>query len=120
MIGSVQMAIDYDLEIATPLPAAQVARDLCEAALPLGLFDATVTPASFLAEGATSRLGTYVQVIEYQPQSWEPVVNDLGFTPSILVAFRMDKCADISAQQDDMAGLVTGLLDRITGDAVLH
>jgi hypothetical protein len=48
------------------------------------------------------------------------VAEDLGFVPTVRVAFRLGKVTDMSAQQDDMIRLVSGLLDRVPGDAVLH
>jgi hypothetical protein len=48
------------------------------------------------------------------------VTEDFGFRPTVLVGFRQDKFTDMSAQDDDMVRLVTGLLDRVPGDVVLH
>lgn len=114
------MAIAYDLEMATPLPAAQVARELTGAAQAVGLLDASVTAEQLLEDGAVTNRGTWIQVFEEKPQPWDPVTADLGFTPTVSVTFRLDKMAEISDQQDDMIQLVSGLLDRVTGDAVLE
>lgn len=48
------------------------------------------------------------------------MITDLGFTPTVWVVFRLDKFTDIGHQQDDMVRLVSGLLDRVDGDVVLH
>lgn len=44
---------------------------------------------------------------------------DLGITPTVAAGFRFDKEKDITEQQDDIVRLVSRVLDRITGDAVL-
>ena len=48
------------------------------------------------------------------------MAEDLGFSPTVDVGFRMDKFTDMSAQKDDMIRLVSTMLDRVPGDAVLH
>jgi hypothetical protein len=114
------MAISYRLDMATPSPAARIAHELCDAARAIGLFDPSVTPERMLDEGAATTLGTWTRVIEVETQPWNPVVTDLGFTPTVAVVFRLDKQGEVSYQQDDMIRLVSGLLDRVPGDAVLH
>ncbi|MEW2043957.1 SitI3 family protein, partial [Streptomyces sp. NPDC005534] len=49
-----------------------------------------------------------------------PIITGLGFTPTVGVGFRLAKGVEVSDQQDDMIRLVTPLLERIDGDAVLH
>lgn len=114
------MAISYSLDLATPLPAAQVARELCAIARVLGLFDASVTPERVLNEGVATVLGTWIRVVEARPRPWNAVITDLGFTPTVWVAFRLGKRDELDHQQDDMIRLVSGLLDRVPGGAVLH
>jgi hypothetical protein len=114
------VAISYSLELATPASAAQVADELCAIGSALALFGASVTPRRLRDEGAATVLGTWIRVIEARPPAWNPVVTDLGFTPTVSVAFRMDKETEISVQQDDMVKLVSRLFDRVAGDAVLH
>jgi hypothetical protein len=114
------VAISYSLELATPASPAQVAADLRAIGSGLGLFGGSVTPQRLLDDGATTVLGTWIRVIETNPPGWNPVVTDLGFTPSVSVAFRMDKETEISVQQDDMIKTVSRLLDQVSGDAVLH
>src|SRR5438067_12663831 len=111
------MAIEYDLEMATPTPAAQVARDLLDAARTIGMFDTSVGPEDLLADGALTRFRTWVKVYEPNPPPWHAVTSDLGFTPTVSVGFRFDKFTDMSEQDDDMVRLVSGLLDRVPGDA---
>jgi hypothetical protein len=114
------MAIDFDLEIATPLPAAQVAAELCDVVRTLGLFDEAVTPEQILKEGVRTRSDLWVRVLDASPDPQDPVAEDLGFIPTVRVAFRLGKSTNMSAQQDDMIRLVFRLLDRVPGDAVLH
>ena len=63
---------------------------------------------------------TRIQVVDANPRPWNAVIEDLGFTPTVRVEFRLDKFTDMSDQKDDMIRLVSDLLDRIPGDAVLH
>ncbi|MDH6134732.1 hypothetical protein P3T37_004136 [Kitasatospora sp. MAA4] len=114
------MAISYALDIATATPAIQVARALDTVARAVGLFHASVTPELLVGEGVVTGRGTWIRVGEKTPQPWNPVITDLGFTPRVWVVFRFDKFSDSSGQQDDMVRLVSGLLERVTGDAVLH
>ncbi len=48
------------------------------------------------------------------------MITDLGFSPTVSVVFRLDKQGEIADQQDDMIRLISGVLDRVPGDAVLH
>jgi hypothetical protein len=114
------MAIEFDLDLGTPLSPTQVASELCEVGRALGLFDATVTPALLLGEGATTHRRMWIQVFATDPRPWNVVIVDLGFTPTVTVGFRESQSTDRSAQDDDMILLVSGLLDRVPGDAVLH
>jgi hypothetical protein len=114
------MAIEYSLALGTPFTTAQVAGELQQAAQTLGLFDATVTPELLLDEVGRSRFDTRIQVVDANPRPWNAVIEDLGFTPTVRVEFRLDKVADMANQKDDMIRLVSDLLDRIPGDAVLH
>ncbi len=114
------MAIEYDLEIAAPLPAAPVANELLAVAETLGLFDTAVTAELLVHEGARTRLGMWIMVLDVGRGQHDPVAEDLGFSPTVDVGFRMDKFTDMSAQKDDMIRLVSTMLDRVPGDAVLH
>ena len=114
------MAISYDLEMATPLPVVQIARELSDVALSLGLFEASADSEQLLEQGVRTVRGTWTQVFAEKPQPWDPVITDLGITPTVSVMFRMDKMGEISDQQDDMVNLVSGLLNRVPGDAVLE
>jgi len=84
------------------------------------MFDTSVGPEDLLADGALTRFRTWVKVYEPNPPPWHAVTSDLGFTPTVSVGFRFDKFTDMSEQDDDMVRLVSGLLDRVPGDAVLH
>ena len=111
------MAISYSLDLATPSPAAQVASELHDIARAFGLFDASVTPGRVLDEGVATGLGTWIRVVEARPRPWNAVITDLGFTPTVWVVFRLGKENGATPQQDDMIRLVSGLLDRVPGDA---
>jgi hypothetical protein len=113
------MSLDYDVEIATPLSLAQVARELLEVARPLGLFDASVTPEQVVRDGAMTNLHTWIKVYKRSPQPWNPVVTDLGIKPTVGIEFQLHKHDKILEQQDDMVRLASGLLERIPGDALL-
>ena len=56
-------------------------------------------------------------MVESRPQPWNAVITDLGFIPTVLVVFRLSKDNGATPQQDDMIRLVSGLLDRVPGDA---
>ena len=115
------MAISFSLNLATPSPVAQVARELHGVARNLGLLAASTTADDLLDdEGAVTVLGTWIRVREAKPRPWNPVVNDLGFTPTVSIAFRLGKRDELDHQQDDMIHMVSRLLDRVPGDAVLH
>jgi hypothetical protein len=114
------MAVEYDLEMATPMPAAQVADELLDAARTNAVFDAPVGPEELLADGALTRLGTWVKVYEPNPSPWDAVTSDLGFTATVSIGFRFNKFTAMPEQDDDMVRLVSNLLDHVPGDAVLH
>ncbi|MBO4255393.1 SitI3 family protein [Streptomyces griseorubiginosus] len=115
------MAIEYDLDCATPVSAKEVAARLEEVGRETGLFDASVTGERLVEEGAATRLGTWIRVVtERPPQPWHPVVTAFGFTPTVTVGFRMAKGVEVADQQDDMIRLVAPLLARVEGDVVLH
>lgn len=114
------MAISYSLDLATPSPTAQVAGELHDVARAIGLLDASTTADDLLDEGVATGLGTWIRVVEARPRPWNAVITDLGFTPTVWVAFRLGKENGATPQQDDMIRLVSGLLERVPGDAVLH
>ncbi|MEW1566286.1 SitI3 family protein [Streptomyces sp. NPDC093509] len=117
------MAIEYDLDCATQLPPLEVARRLEEIGKETGVLDASATSEQLVNvhEGVLTRLGTWICVIDDGPlQPWHPIITGLGFTPTVGVGFRLAKGVEVSDQQDDMVRLVTPLLERIDGDAVLH
>ncbi|MGG2463192.1 SitI3 family protein [Streptomyces sp. RGM 3693] len=116
------MAISYSLDIAAEKTVVQVAWHLCDVARSTGTFDASVTPEALLEEGAVTGSGMWISVGEDRPMPWgHPVTLDLGFTPTASVRFRLDgRRGEPSDQQDEMIRLTSGLLGRVTGDAVLH
>lgn len=115
------MAIAYDLDCATRLPADEVAAHVQEIGRETGVLDASVTSERLVGDGAATRLGTWIRVVTSRPpQPWDPIVTDLAFTPTVGTVFRMAKGVEVSDQQDDMIRLVVPLLERMDGDAVLH
>jgi hypothetical protein len=117
------MAISYSLEVAAPLSVTQVADELNDAAHTVGLFDASVVAGQLVDGGVVTVHGTWTHVFEKRPRPvpWPcPVAADLAFTPTMTVTFRFDKFRSLSDQGDDMARLVSSLLERVPGDAVLH
>lgn len=110
------MAISYSLELATQSSAEQVARELHAFADVLG----EPTADHGLLDGTATRHGTWIRVVKHNPPEWHAVVTDLGFTPEVMVVFRLDKDSDSGPQQDDMIRVVSGLLNHVSGDAVLH
>lgn len=113
------MAISYTLYMATPAPATQVVRELHDAARIIGLFDTSVAPEQLLDDGAATRLGTWIRARDTRPSSWNAVITDLGINATVSVVFRLNKHSRLSDQDDDMIRLVSSLLDRFAGDAVL-
>jgi hypothetical protein len=113
------MAISYDLEMATSSSLEQVARALLDVGRPLELFEESVTPEQISRDGAVTPLRTWVRVYERNPAPWSPLVTDFGITPTVAIGFSIYKHERIPEQQDDLVRLATGLLDKVTGDAVL-
>lgn len=113
------MAISYSLALASSAPAGDVARELLAVGRTLGVVDASTTPKGVL-DGTATGLGTWIRVIQEKVRPRDMVADDLGFTPTVSVTFRLDKTGAVTDQQDDMIRLVSGLLERVPGDAVLH
>ncbi|MFJ3706825.1 SitI3 family protein [Streptomyces sp. NPDC090053] len=114
------MAIAYNLDMATPSSVGEVAAELKEIAEDAGLFLPSPSSDFLMEEGVNTRRGTWVHVMPVRPESWNPVVTDLGFTPTASVVFRLARDVESCDQQDDMIRMVSPLLERVTGDAVLH
>ncbi|WP_103353942.1 SitI3 family protein [Amycolatopsis sp. CA-128772] len=113
------MAISYDLEMATSSSPEQVAHALLDVGRPLALFAASVTPDQVCRDGAVTPLRTWVRVYERNAAPWSPLVTDFGISPTVAIGFSIYKHDHIPQQQDDLVRLTTGLLDSVTGDAVL-
>ena len=132
------MAIDYDLEFATRTPAGQVAEELSRIAAAGGVLDQSTaaereptaptagrepdasTAAERMLGGVRVRRGLWVRVLVPTTAPWRVLETELGITATVRVAFRLDKFASLSAQEDDIVRLALGLLDVVAGDAVLH
>jgi hypothetical protein len=98
---------------------AQVARALIAVAGPLELFAESVTPEQISRDGAATALRAWVRVYERSPAPWSPLTTDFEITPTVAVGFSVCKHDRIPEQQDVLVRLAIGLLDRVTGDAVL-
>jgi hypothetical protein len=94
------MAIDYSLDVATPLSAMQVAHGLHGVGRPRGGMDALVTPNSLL-DGAVIGLNMWIRVVEARPRPTDTITTSLGFTRTVTVIFHLGK-DNVSAQQDEM------------------
>lgn len=114
------MAISHSLSLATPLPANQVALAVRDIAVSTGLLQVPVEPEEFLDDGVSTTSGTWIRVLEPTVQPWDPLITDLGIRPTVRVAFRLDKTTDLSGQADEIIRLVSQLLAKIPGDAVLQ
>ncbi|MFG2530092.1 SitI3 family protein [Streptomyces sp. NPDC048516] len=114
------MSVSYSLDMATEKTALEVAWHLHDAARSVRMFEESVTPELLLDEGAVTQTGLWVCVGEEKPQPWNPVITDLGFTPTASVRFQLGRSRGASDQQTDMIRLVSGLLSRAPGEAVLH
>jgi hypothetical protein len=75
---------------------------------------------SFEGNGSTLESGVLVQVGPKTPSPFNPVQDNFGFTPNVLITFRLSNVEDSARQQDDMVRIVAGAFDRIDGDAILH
>ncbi|MEU1505654.1 SitI3 family protein [Kitasatospora sp. NPDC005748] len=115
------MAIAYSLDLVTPLTAAEVAEKLDEIARPQALFGAGEDAGTLVADGAVTARGTWIRVVATKAIPWgDPLIGGRPFGATVSVAFRLDKAADVSAQQDDTVRLTLGLLGQVPGDAALH
>ncbi len=113
------MALSYDLDLATSSSPEQVARAVLDVGRPSGLFQGAATPEQLSTDGAVTPLKTWVRVYERTAAPWSPLVTDFGITPTVAVGFGIYKHERIPEQQDDLVRVATGLLDRVTGDAML-
>jgi hypothetical protein len=112
------VSISYYLGLGTQSSAAQVAAELRHIATTLGLLDASVTIDDVL-DGAVTGAGTWVRVTE-APRPRDIEVNDRGFAWTVSAVFQLDNVPDHTGQKDDVVRMVSGLLDRVIGDAMLH
>lgn len=113
------MAISRTLNIATSLPVTTVASELHQLALDIGLLVEPTSDAAIL-QGVVTASGTWLQMVEATHSPRNPVTIRFGIEPTILVTFEYDKFGDFELQANDLVQLVSGLLDRISGDLVLH
>ena len=114
------MAISHSLSLATSLSADQVALAVSEIAVGIGLLRAPVEPEWFLDDGVSTDSGTWIRVLDPTVQPWDPLITDLGIRPTVRVAFRLDKRTDLTRQADEIIRMVSELLAKIPGDAVLQ
>ena len=114
------MAIDYRLAFDTPGSGRRVAEVLRDAGRSDELLASSVTVDDLLAGFPTVR-GTWIRVVDRaSSRSFNSVEESFGFVPTVSVAFRQGHDHDYELQDDDMIRLVSALLDRVAGDAVLY
>jgi hypothetical protein len=107
--------------MSTTTPVEEIARDIADLARSIDFFDASVTSERLLDEdGAFTRRDMWIRVLKANPRPYDPLITDLGITPTVRVAFRLDKTTSLSEQEDDIVHLGALLLDRVPGDAVLQ
>ncbi|MFB8240503.1 SitI3 family protein [Kitasatospora purpeofusca] len=115
------MALSYNFQIATLLTVPEAAQRILEVARGLGLLAPSEGVGRLLGDGAVTVRGTWIRVVAAGRFPWgDPLLGGAVFAPTVSVAFRLDKEADISEQQDDMVRVVGGVLSVVPGDAALH
>lgn len=115
------MALVYYFESATPMTVEEVASGVADVAIEYGISSGPIDAQVVLEPGIVTRFGTWIRVAVSKPSAWgDPVEEDFGFTPTVRVMFRYDKFTDTVEQGDDMVRIVSGLVDRIPGNSVLH
>jgi hypothetical protein len=115
------VSVSHSFSMSTPSPVEEIAREVDDLARSIDLFDAPVTPERLLDEdGVLTRRGMWIRVLKTNPRPYDPLITDLGITPTVRVAFMLDKTTSLSEQEDDIIHLVALLLDRVPGDAVLQ
>ncbi|WP_433197395.1 SitI3 family protein [Nocardia sp. CA-107356] len=115
------MSLCYIFKMAIPASVEDFAHTVIEVARSKEVID-TEPPAEFLIrQGILTRYGTWIRVAVSVPSRWgDPVEENFGFTPTVLVRFEYGKDMPTSTQGDDMVRVVSGLLERIDGDALLY
>lgn len=112
------MSLSYDFELATPAPADAVARDVLSTVEEADLIASGHTADELTGPGIELLSGTTVQVGHANPTPIDPVVTDLGLSPTVFVEFRLEK-SEVERQDDEMVRVVDALLHKVSGDAVL-
>lgn len=116
------MSLSCTLDIAASEPPSQVAEKLTAVANDAQLLHSPPPPAAdLLTQGITTTHGTWLRVLaeDDEPDPDDPLVTNLGFTPTTTVIFRYKKEA-YEKQDDDIVLLSSRLLEKVPGDAVLH
>ncbi|WP_052709672.1 SitI3 family protein [Streptomyces sp. NRRL S-495] len=115
------MALSYDFQLAAALTVPEAGRRILGIARDLGVFAPSESVGRLLGDGAVTARGTWVRAVPAGRLPWgDPLIGGAAFAPTVSVAFRLDKDADISEQQDDMVRVVAGVLSAVPGDAALH
>jgi hypothetical protein len=114
------MAISYTLVLDTTESARHVAEVVRDVGQVLGMLNSSTTVEDVLAGCVTARR-TWIRVVDGTSSlPWDVVEESFGFPSRVDVVFRQDKFQDGFLQENDMIRLVSGLFERIPGDAVLH
>ncbi|WP_328956576.1 SitI3 family protein [Kitasatospora purpeofusca] len=115
------MALSYSFQLATVLTVPEAGRRILEVARGLGVLAPSESVGRLLGDGAVTVRGTWIRVVPAGRFPWgDPLIGGAVFAPTVSAAFRLDKGADISDQQDDMVRVVSGVLSAVAGDAALH
>ncbi|MEV2224776.1 SitI3 family protein [Nocardia vinacea] len=115
------MSLCYIFKMAIPGSVDDFAHTVIEVARSKEVIDTEPTVEFLIGQGILTRYGTWIRVAMSVPSRWgDPVEEDFGFTPTVLVRFEYGKDMPTSTQGDDMVRVVSGLLGRIDGDALLY
>jgi hypothetical protein len=106
--------------MATGARPQDVAESLVEVGGEWGIINTPTDGETLLGDGAVTRSGTWIRVVQAARLHWDPIVETFGFAPSVSIIFEMDKTTGYRPQEYDMIRLVSELLTRIPGDAVLN
>jgi len=113
------MAVEYSLFLKTSASALDIAMGLARAVSGRLEHDDAPIVKQLLDPGVDITDGLWVRILPGMPSQRHPVVTDLEFTPTVRIAYRMDKFRDLQQQTDTMVRLTAALLAALPGDAAL-
>ncbi len=113
------MAVEYGFFLKTSMSALAIAVELARAVSGHREHDDASVVKQLLDPGIDTMDGLWVRVLPGTPSRRHPVITDLEFTPTIRIAYRLDKFRDLEQQTDTMVRLTAALLENSPGDAAL-